>query len=214
MKLVDMSIKGFSGVLASDAPAPGGGSTAALEGVLGAALIRMVASLTIGRAKYAQSEQTMIQCARQAEDLRLRLLDIIDRDTDAFNKVSAVFDMPKETEVEKNKRSAAMQAALKACTLPPYEIMECAHHALETASGMRGKYNESAASDLGVAVLSLKTAMQGAWLNILINLGGIKDVEFVTEYKHKGEAILKAALPLADTLYEDVLLGCCGSPRD
>ena len=124
MKLIDKSIGDFNDVLASDAPAPGGGSAAALEGALGAALIGMVASLTVGRKKYAEHETLMKATIKNSEELRLRMLDIIDLDTEAFNGVTAVFAMPKETDDEKAARSAAMQAALKACTLTPFEMIE------------------------------------------------------------------------------------------
>jgi len=205
MKLVDSTISDVLDITASDAPAPGGGSIAALTGALGAALVGMVASITVGRKMYADHEQLMTDSIDKAEKLRLRLSDIIDRDAEAFKSVSAVFAMPKETDEEKNKRSAAMQTALKSCVMTPIEIMECALCAIELAYEMQGKFNSNAASDLGVAVLSLKAAVKGAWLNVLINLSGIKDTAFVAEYKKRGETILEKALPPADDIYNDVL---------
>ena len=205
MKLVDRTITGFTEVLASSEPAPGGGSTAALQGALAASLVEMVCSLTVGRKKYAEHDDFMKQTGSDAAKLRLQFLSVIDRDTEAFNGVSAVFAMPKETDEEKNARSAAMQQALKACTLTPFEMMQCALATLELADKMLGKFNTSAASDLGVAALSSKAAVQGAWLNILINIGGIKDEAFTGKYRGEGEAILKKALPLADKIYAAVL---------
>jgi len=205
MQLKDMTLGGFGEVLASSAPAPGGGSTAALEGALGAALIGMVASLTVGRAKYADSEQLMREGVQRAGELRQRLLDTVDSDAEAFNAVSAVFSMPKATEEEKASRKLAMQSALKVCTLSPLGMMECALEALELAERLYGKTNESAASDFGVAVLSLKACVQGAWLNVLINLGGIDDKAFAAKYREQGEGIIKKALHLADQLYAGVL---------
>jgi len=205
MELVSEKIKDFCEILASDAPAPGGGSTAALMGALGAALTGMVASLTIGRKKYADHEQLMTEIKEQARVLRLRFVDIIDSDAEAFNGVSAVFAMPNVTDAEKADRKKAMQSALKACTLTPFQLMECADGALELISKMQGNYNENAASDLGVAVLSIKATIQGAWLNVLINLGGIHDEEFTETFKEKGKAIIKKALPLADKIYTNIL---------
>ena len=205
MKLVDRTISDVLEITASGAPAPGGGSIAALTGALGAALVGMVASLTVGRKMYADYDQLMIESIDRAEKLRLQLADIIDRDTEAFKSVTAVFAMPKETDEEKNKRSAAMQTALKSCVMTPVEIMECALSAIELAHEMQGKFNPNTASDLGVAVLSLKAAVKGAWLNVLINLGGIKDTAFAAEYKKRGESIIKKALPPADKIYNDVL---------
>ena len=205
MKLVDKTISGFTELLASSEPAPGGGSAAALKGALAASLVEMVTGLTIGKKKYAEHEKLMIQIAAEAAKLRVQFSDIIDRDTEAFNGVSAVFAMPKESDAEKSARSAAMQEALKACTLTPLKMMQCALATLELAEKMLGKSNVTAASDLGVAALGAKAAAQGAWLNILINIGGIKDEAFTSKYRGEGEAILAKVLPLADKIYADVL---------
>ncbi len=205
MKLQDMTLVEFSNLLASDAPAPGGGSTAALSGALGVSLSAMVAALTVGKKKYADHEALAQSAMAQAKALQEQLIDLLDRDTEAFNGVSAVFSMPKDTDEEKAARSAAMQEALKACTLTPFEMMECALKSLELTSSLVGKSNASAASDLGVAALSLKAAVQGAWLNVLINISGIKDAAFADKYRADGEALLAKALPLADSIYNDIV---------
>jgi len=207
VKLVARTVENFSEVLASEAPAPGGGSTAALEGALGAALIHMVGALTSGKAKYAEHQDLMTKLLAESEKIRVKFIDVIDRDTEAFNAVTAVFEMPKGTDAEKAARKAAMQEALKACTRTPHEMMTLVLTALELAKTAAGKTNASAASDFGVAALSLKAAVQGAWLNILINISGIEDKEFVAKYRGEGEAILAKALPLADELYQGVLAG-------
>lgn len=205
MKLTEMTITAFNDILASDAPAPGGGSAAALEGAVGVALTNMVASLTLGKKKYAEYQELMEELIGEAAGLRAQFIDVIDRDTESFNSVSAVFSMPKETDEEKAARKEAMQAALKTCTYTPYDMMRFALAGLELTKKALGKSNSSAASDLGVAALSLKAAVQGAWLNILINISGIEDQEFVEEYRKKGNEILAKALPLADEIYETVL---------
>jgi len=205
MKLVEMSVAQFDEILASDAAAPGGGSAAALEGALGIALTHMVGGLTLGKKKYAEHQEMIENLMAQAERIRKDFIDVIDRDTEAFNGVSAVFSMPKETDEEKAARGEAMQTALKACTITPYEMMCYAVEALELTNSAVGKSNTSAASDLGVAALSLKAAIQGAWLNILINISGIKDEAFVAKYRAEGEAMLAKALPLADSIYETIL---------
>lgn len=205
MKLVERTVSGFVDLMASVEPAPGGGSTAALEGALGTALTAMVCALTVGKKKYLEFEDLAKQTEQKANALKDGYLDIIDRDTEAFNAVSAVFAMPKDTDEQKAARSAAMQAALQGCTKTPYEMMELAVQALELADSIVGKSNASAASDLGCAALSLKAAIQGAWLNVLINIGGIKDEEFARSYRENGEALLSRALPLADSIYQRVL---------
>ena len=205
MKLAELTTAGFAGLLASDAPAPGGGSAAALEGALGAALTAMVCSLTIGKKKYAEFEALAQSAQAKALDLKTRFVDVMDRDTEAFNVVSAAFGMPKATEEEKAARSAAIQKGLEGCTKTPFEMMELAVETLELTASILGKSNDSAASDLGVSALSLRAAIQGAWLNVLINIGSLKNKELAEDYRAKGEALLARALPLADQIYETVV---------
>lgn len=205
MKLTDMTVTAFNDVLASSAPAPGGGSASALMGALGTALIKMVAGLTAGKKKYAEHDALMHCIIDDAEEIRRRFIDVIDRDTDAFNAVSAVFSMPKDTDEQKAARKEAMQNALQGCTLTPFEMMCSAVAGISLADKMLDKFNQNAASDLGVAALALKAAVQGAWLNILINLGGIEDQEFVKQYRDRGNEILRETMALADKVYENVL---------
>lgn len=205
MKLADQTVASFVEMTASNAPAPGGGAASALEGALGASLTAMVCALTQGKKKYAEYEELTAGAGEKALALKAKFVDVIDRDTEAFNAVSAVFAMPKDTDEEKTVRSGAMQNALKGCTETPFEMMELAVAALELTDQVVGKSNASAASDLGCAALSLKAAVQGAWLNVLINIGGLKDQSFADMYRAKGEELLKKALPLADSIYEKVL---------
>lgn len=205
MQLAELTVRGFADLLGSDAPAPGGGSAAALAGTLGAALTAMVGSLTVGRKKYAEFDGLARETLEKARDLEHRFLDVMERDTEAFNAVSAVFAMPKGTDQEKEARAAAMQEALQGCTKTPFEMMELSLEALRLTDGLVDRSNASAASDLGCAALSLKAAIQGAWLNVLINIGGIQDQAFADEYRQKGQALLDKALPLADAIYQEVL---------
>ena len=208
MKLADLTVNGFVEELASDSPAPGGGSAAALEGALGAALTAMVCTLTtVGKSKetYADYQEFVIETRAKASDLQAGFVDVMDRDTEAFNVVSAAFGMPKATAEEKAARSAAIQKGLEGCTATPFEMMELATETLELTAELLGKTNDSAASDLGVSALSLRAAIQGAWLNVLINIGSLKNKELAADYRAKGEAMLAKALPLADKIYETVL---------
>lgn len=206
MKLSEMGLNPFVDTLASDAPAPGGGSAAALMGALGAALTAMVGCLTQGRKKYAAYADFAAQAESRGMELKAKLLDVMDRDTEAFNQVSAAFAMPKESEQEKHARSAAIQEGLKACTETPLECMALGCEALALAHDfLEQGFNTSSASDLGVAFLSLSAAIRGAWLNVLINLSSIKDADFAESYRAKGEALLKRSLPLADAGYEKIL---------
>lgn len=205
MKLAEMQVTEFVNLMASDAPAPGGGSAAALEGALGAALTAMVCALTVGKKKYADVQELAVESQKKADDLKARFVDVMDRDTEAFNAVSAVFAMPKDTDEQKAARKAAMQEALKGCTKTPFEMMQLACETLELTRSLVGRLNASAASDLGCSALSLRAAIQGAWLNVLINISGIADEAFAAEYRKNGEALLAKALPLADEIYEEIL---------
>ena len=205
MKLAELKTAEFVDLLASDAPAPGGGSAAALEGALGAALTAMVCGLTVGKKKYAEFQELAESAQAKATDLKARFVDVMDRDTEAFNVVSAAFGMPKATDEEKAARSAAIQEGLKGCTKTPFEMMELAVETLELTASILGKSNDSAASDLGVSALSLRSAIQGAWLNVLINIGSLKNKELAEDYRAKGETLLAKALPLADQIYDTVV---------
>ena len=208
MQLSNMSVDAFTREIASSSPAPGGGSAAALEGALGAALTAMVCELTtIGKSKekYAEYQEFVIESQKKATELKVRFVDVMDRDTEAFNVVSAAFGMPKATDEEKAARSAAIQKGLEGCTATPFEMMELSVETLELTESLLGKSNDSAASDLGVSALSLRAAIQGAWLNVLINIGSLKNKELAEDYRVKGEAMLEKALPLADKIYAEVV---------
>ncbi len=204
MLLSEMQINKFMEVLASPEPAPGGGSASALAGAVGTALGAMVASLTAGKEKYREHDALMQEILSQAKILVTEFSNLIDKDTAAFNKVADVFKMAKETEEDKVKRKAALEEALKDATMVPFCMMEKALESLRLLEKALGKSNTNAVSDLGVGALNLKTALLGAWLNVLINLSGIKDAAFVSKYRQKGERILTEAAALADNVYEEV----------
>lgn len=203
-QLVDLTVKQFMETLGSDAPAPGGGSASALGGAMGISLVKMVTELTIGKKKYAEYEEEMVAIRKEAARLQEALLIAIDKDTESFNGVSAVFAMPKETDEEKAKRSQALQEALKDATIVPFDVMVLLVDALRLTSRAIGKSNTNAASDLGVGAVQAKAALQGAWLNVLINISGIKDETFTTEYRQKGEELLNVGSRLADDIYKEI----------
>lgn len=204
MELKQLTVTDFAALLGSDAPAPGGGSAAALMGSLGAALTAMVCALTLGKKKYAEHQELAQDTLAQAKQLQVRFLELMDEDTRAFGEMSAAFALPKTTEEEKAARSAAVQRALAVCTETPFAMMELAAQALELAAQALGKTNTSALSDLGVSALSLRSAIQGAWLNVLINTGSMKDAALAEQYRSRGRALLERALSLADRIYSMV----------
>ena len=204
MKLVDLTTKDFIKEMGSDSPAPGGGSASALCGAQAAALLAMVGRLTIGKKKYADVQELAEETVKEADRLEETLTEIIDRDTESFNAVSAVFAMPKDTDEEKAARKAAMQEALKLCTVTPLEMMRNGYEGLRLIEKAAGKLNLTAASDMGCAVLGFKSCIYGAWLNVLINIAGITDEAYAAKCREEGEKIMTEATALADQLYEKV----------
>jgi formiminotetrahydrofolate cyclodeaminase len=178
-KLVEMNIKEFLDALASSSPTPGGGSVAALEGAFAAALVEMVTRLTIGREKFREHEELMIKSLEASYRLRAQMTDLVDMDTEAYKCVTEAYKLPKSTDEEKCRRSAAVQDGLRMATNIPSETVERASTLLEIIGNIRGKVNPSCNSDLEVAELSARAAAQGALLNVETNLLWIKDVDFI-----------------------------------
>lgn len=205
MKLAEMNVTQFADVLASDAPAPGGGSAAALAGALGAALTAMVCELTVHKKQFAEVREDVLAVQAKASQLQKAFLDVMDRDTDAFLVVSNAFAMPKATDEEKAARSAAIQKGLEGCTATPFEMMQLAAQTIELTESLLGRFNTASASDLGVGALSLRTAVQGAWLNVLINIGSLKNKELAEDYRAKGQALVDEVVAAADRVYDIVL---------
>ncbi|MDO4485883.1 MAG: cyclodeaminase/cyclohydrolase family protein [Bacillota bacterium] len=204
MKLIDLKMNEYLDILLSDAPAPGGGSVSALAGAQAAALMGMVCDLTIGKAKYEDYQESCKEAKAKAGELYRGFAEAIDKDTEAFNLVAAAFKMPKETDEEKAARKQAIADGTLEATKVPYSVMEMAAAGLEIAETMVGKSNPNAASDLGVAVLNLMTCMKGAWLNVKINLPGVKDENLAAEYKAGGEKMLAKGEETAKKLYAEI----------
>ena len=177
--LTEKTVTKFIDELASNSPAPGGGSVAALAGSLGAALTSMVCNLTIGKKKYIDVEHEMKSIVLKSEELRRTFATLIDQDTNAFNKVMEAFGLPKESENQKALRTAAIQAATKEAALVPLRVMKHVVDGLALAKIVAEKGNANSISDAGVSALMLHTAAEGAALNVQININSITDQEFV-----------------------------------
>jgi len=177
--LTESPVNVFLEELASAKPAPGGGSAAALMGANGAALVSMVCNLTIGKKKYVAVEPQMKEILAKADELRLRLIGLIEKDVAAYTGVSAVTKMPKETEAEQAARKAAMQKALKVATIPPLGIVEACTEVLKLCRPVAEMGTVGAVSDAGVAAVAAEAGMRSGAMNALINLGMIEDQDFV-----------------------------------
>ncbi len=204
MKLIDMQVKEYLKVLKSDAPAPGGGSVSALAGAQGVALFSMVADLTLGKEKYADYQEICRSAKERGASLYAELVESVDRDTEAFNLVSAAFKMPKETDEEKAARKQAIADGTLVATEVPFHTMELGYEGLMLAKSMIGRSNPNAASDLGVAILNLTGCIKGAWLNVKINLPGVKDEEKARLFEEQGQKMFDEADAVAHDLYNQV----------
>ncbi|MCK4549526.1 MAG: cyclodeaminase/cyclohydrolase family protein, partial [Candidatus Krumholzibacteria bacterium] len=179
--LVSMTATHFADVLSTDAPAPGGGSVAALCGALSGALSAMVGALTHGKKGYEETFDEMERVGVEAQRLKLEFLADVDRDTDAFNSVMDAMRMKKKTDEQKAARAAAIEETTKQATLIPMNVLRRTKHAAELARVVAEKGNANSASDAGVAALTARTAAEGAYLNVIINLPGIEDEKFKSE---------------------------------
>ena len=200
MLLVERTVNDFVAVVESDAPAPGGGSVAALASSLGAALTAMVGGLSVGKKKFEALEdsqkQEILDGTEKAKELRKRLMEIVDEDTNAFNDYMEALKLPKETEEDKTKRKQAMEDAMKGAVRVP---LEGAQKSLEVVKliGSFLKYgNQGAITDAGVASLLATAGVQGTAYNVLINLGSISDQEFNDDMRKQCDELVKEAKEL------------------
>ena len=178
---IDQPIRHFLDKLASKSPEPGGGSVAALTGSLGAGLVSMVCSLTLGKEKYKDVQPQVEALIKESEKLRVEMQDLIQKDTEVYGGLSEVYKMPKNTDAEKAARTAKMQEALKKACQVPFEIGLKSLEVARLAQRAAEIGNVAAVSDAGVAVLLAQACAQSAALNVKINVNSIKDEAFNKE---------------------------------
>lgn len=200
-----MKITEFLDVLKSDAPAPGGGSASALSGAQGCALLMMVADLTLGKEKYRDFEEICLQAKKKGQSLYEELRASVDRDTEAFNLISAAFKLPKDTDEEKAVRRAAIADGTLTATEVPFNTMKLGFEALKLVESLIGKSNPNCSSDLGVGALHLKACIEGSWLNVKINLPGVKNEEKAAYFEKEGRSMYEASEKIAAECFDKVL---------
>lgn len=207
MKLTDKPVTNFLDELASSAPAPGGGSVAAVSGALGAALVSMVCNLTLGKKAYADVQDDISDLLAQSEALRQELTDLLEDDVAAYTGYSKAAKMPRDTDEEKAERAKVMEEALKVATDVPLRIAETAAKVMDLCMPAAEKGNKWAVSDAGVAVLMAEAALRSAALNVLINLGSfaLKDEEFKADRRAKLEGLLEGKGVMRDEIYDYVV---------
>jgi formiminotetrahydrofolate cyclodeaminase len=173
--LIELKTVDFVKEVASDKPAPGGGSVAALAGALSAALINMVVNFTVGKEKFKEQEAELKSLQEEAEKLQNKLTQYIDEDTESFNLVMEAFKMPKDTDEQKLKRTQAIQEAMKKAAELPLEVAKCCLQVIKFSETVVTKGNPNCLSDGGVGCLMAVAGVKGAIFNVKINLSSIKD---------------------------------------
>lgn len=187
--LVDLTVTQFLEQTASKAPVPGGGSIAALNGAIAASLVEMVANLTLGRKGFDPVAERMGILVETARNCRQSMLDNVDQDAAAFDRVMQAFKMPKDTEAQQQQRTAAVQEAFKHAARIPLTVAEQALKLLELAVEVVDSGNKNAVTDGAVGVLTARTAVLGALYNVRINLQSIQDEKFVIEMQARADAL-------------------------
>jgi glutamate formiminotransferase/formiminotetrahydrofolate cyclodeaminase len=176
--LVSMTVDRFVDEVSADSPAPGGGSVAALAGSLSAGLAAMVANLTVGKKGYEAAWKDLVEVSVRAQQAKDRLLQAVDEDTEAFNGVMAAMRMPKGTPEQQAARNQALEQGYQSATRVPLETAQSCLEALRLSLEAAMKGNVNSASDAGVGALMARAGVEGAVLNVLINLGSVKDPAF------------------------------------
>ena len=183
--LVKMDLRRFCNETLSDSPAPGGGSVAALMGALGVSLGGMVANLSAGKRGWEEKLRYFSDWAVKAQRLKDEMLSLVDEDTIAFNNVMAAFGLPKGTAKEKSARSAAIEAANKLAAEVPLRVMQTAAKAYDLLAEMAARGNPASISDVGVGLLAVRACIEGAGMNVRINVKNLKDEKSKTSLSNK-----------------------------
>ncbi|WP_163707013.1 glutamate formimidoyltransferase [Mangrovibacterium lignilyticum] len=191
--LREKSLVAFANETASESPAPGGGSISAYVGSLGAALAGMVANLSAHKRGWDEKWDEFSEWAEKAKVHQNWLLKLVDEDTLAFKQMMNAFGMPKSSDTEKVARAEAIQQATLNAISTPLSVMETAFESMEVIEAMATIGNPNSVSDAGVGALCARTAAQGAYFNVLINLGGLNDKEKVAQLKQHAEELLYKA---------------------
>lgn len=200
--LADLTLKDFLAETAGSAPVPGGGSIAALNGAIALALTEMVANLTLGKKKYAEVADEMSQIAVRASGAREFMLDSMDRDSQAYDRVFDAFKLPKETEEEKSRRTDVIQEATREAAEIPMAVAQKMCVQMEIIKDVAMKGNRNAVTDATVAMMNARTCVLSALLNVRINLLSIRDEAFVSQMRRSADQWEKYALQMEKELLE------------
>jgi glutamate formiminotransferase/formiminotetrahydrofolate cyclodeaminase len=203
-RLISMTVKDFTNETASDSPAPGGGSIAALAGALGAALGTMVANLSATKRGWEDRVMEFSPWAEKGQKLKDELLFLVDEDTRAFDGIMAAFGLPKDNPEQVAARKLAIENASKYATEIPFRTMQAAFNCIPLLQEMANNGNQNSLSDVGVGAICIKTAVRGAWLNVLINANGLTDKTWAAEIVDKAKTLLAENHKLCDNIVNSI----------
>ena len=209
----DLTIDEFITRLGSSEPVPGGGSASAVAAALGASLVRMVASLSTGRQKFAEHEDLLAWAIAAGDKLTARFLELADDDAAAYAGFAAALKLPKTTDAETNARRAALRSAARHASEVPLACVEACLDLASVTEALAGRSNPNASSDLNVAALLAEASARGAAANVLINLPSIADPEVEGELTTRVTELLSAIEDLATRTREVVGSGEPAEPR-
>ncbi|MDY0342324.1 MAG: glutamate formimidoyltransferase [Lentimicrobium sp.] len=199
-KLVDLSCKGFADETASESPAPGGGSISAYMGALAASLGTMVANLSSHKPGWDERWEEFSDWAEKGQQLKTDLLNLVDEDTNAFNRIMDAFGMPKSSDEEKQARTEAIQLATRYAIEIPFKIMKASVKTFELLQAMVENGNPNSVTDAGVGALAARSAVLGAYLNVRINGAGLNDKAFVESVIAEGRQIEQQAIAAEENI--------------
>ena len=203
--MLNKSVTEFSEILASKAAVPGGGGASALVGALGIALGNMVGELTVGKKKYADVEEDVRALMAKAQDLRVRLLECVNKDAEAFEPLSRAYGIPKDDPT----RDEVMEKCLRDAAAAPLEILDLCCEAIDLQREFADKGSVLAVSDAATGVVFCWSAMYGAAVNVKVNTKAMKDREYADEINAHVDAQMEKYWPIAEKVYEDVYRRFC-----
>ena len=203
--LLEQKTTNFLEQLSSSAPIPGGGGASAAVGAFASALGLMVTNLTVGKKKYADVEEEILEIREKLEQKKQDLVRMVDEDAEAFEPLAKAYRMPKETEEEQAEKEKVMEAALKNAAEAPLCIMKTIVDTMEMIQVLGEKGSRLAVSDAGVAILFAQAALEGASLNIFINTKMMKDQEEAERLNYLADQLIATGKELKETTYDAVL---------
>lgn len=206
-KMTAKSCEEFISVLASSAPVPGGGGASALVGAIGTALGNMVGSLTVGKKKYADVQDEILELKARSDELQEKLLMMVEKDAEVFEPLSKAYGLPSGTDAEKAEKERVMETVLKAASEAPFGIMELCMEAIDIVSRFSEIGSKIAISDAGCAAACCRAALNAASLNVFINTKLMKDRTYAEEMNKRAEEMLELGNVKADAIFDTVKSG-------